>query len=214
MRSTIATDSILSELVQNKQDILWCWWPHSADQWPGPRGLTHSTLKSHQREISALAAWPRPAAFKWSMGVQSSGLRRPSQVDKDRVIACWLWTCPGIITEIRLSWREYCPLCGSVMWIYVQAFHGLAVTLSQNNNIVIRLWPLTHECLHRSRWIMDNGGISQFLLGPIIVCSQASLSQSKQASLVRVIARILRQNSSSSPAQITLPVRAKDRMRA
>ena len=61
---------------------------------------------------------------------------------------------------------------------------------------------------------MDNGGISQFLLGPIIVCSQASLRQSKQASLVRVIARILRQNSSSSPAQITLPVRAKDRMRA
>ena len=145
MRSTIATDSILSELVQNKQDILWCWWPHSADQWPGPRGLTHYTLHTQvtpERNLSpgCLAQTSRLQMINGGPKFRSEAPQSGGQ----RQGYCLLTVdMSWHYYRDKASWREYCPLCGSVMWIYVQAFHGPAVTLSQNNNIVIRLWPLT-----------------------------------------------------------------------
>ena len=170
MISTIPADLILSELVQYKQDILWCWWPSvTSDQAPG----AHTPHPSHTREKSQLAraAWPGqpPSNDQWGSKVQVWGAQSGGQ----RPGYCLLTLdMSWHYYRDKASWREYCPLCGSVMWIFTD------IPRTSSNlvilHIVIRLWPLTRaECLHRSRWIMDSGGVSQFLRGPIIVCSQA-----------------------------------------
>ena len=102
------------------------------------------------------AAWPWPSHDQWGLKFRSG---RPSRPDKDRVIACWLWTCPGIITEIRLHEGNIVH-CAGQPCEYLQAlsrWSGLAATLSQNNNIVISptLTPDPSVCTGApTLWIM------------------------------------------------------------
>ena len=115
-----------------------------SDQWPGPRGLTLHTQVTPERNLSSPGLPGQACRRQMINGGPKFRCEAPSQVDKDRVIACWLWTCPGIITEIRLHEGNIVH-CAGQLCEYLQTFHGLAVPLSQNNNIAYCNQTLTSD---------------------------------------------------------------------
>ena len=101
----------------NKQDILWCWWPQC---WPvtRPQGAhTLHTTVTPERNLSpgCLAQTSRLQMINGGPKFRSEAPQSGGQ----RQGYCLLTVdMSWHYYRDKASWREYCPLCGSALWIF------------------------------------------------------------------------------------------------